>query len=196
MNPCCRTPGRGTPGRTVHCLNSGHFLRAALMPALFRELGITTGIGAVHTTTVRFSATAGGAGHGTADDPPLAPLFKVCGACHRPMNPFPPNFLAGNADQVRRTVAHVRNASSTGWACGPGASQRPKSPMPPQHAGSPEGARLAQWTNGLLKELRQALSGVATTPGAVAVTCADTGPPYYTCAAACRPVEAFTRTAP
>ena len=53
--------------------------------------------------------------------------------------------------------------------------------MPPQHAGSLEGARLAQWTNGLLEELRQALSGVATAAGSSLPSREQTlARPYYT----------------
>ena len=157
------------------------FRRAALMPALFDALGITAGDGCCISNDrlppLRMAQVAA-----PPDDTVLAPLFKVCGACHRSEEPFPPNFLAGNADQVRRTVAHCaeRIQYRLGMWDLP-SSQRPKSPMPPQHAGSLEGARLAQWTNGLLKELRQALSGVATAAGAPLPSREQTlARPYYT----------------
>ena len=157
------------------------FRHAALMPALFNALGITAGDGCCISNDrlppLRMAQVAA-----PPDDTVLAPLFKVCGACHRSDEPFPPNFLAGNADQVRRTVAHCaeRIQYRLGMWDLP-SSQRPKSPMPPQHAGSLEGARLAQWTNGLLKELRQALSGVATAAGAPLPSREQTlARPYYT----------------
>ena len=170
-----------TAGQSGALFEQRPFLRAALMPALFRELGITTGDwccaddGSVSPPRVAQVTEP-------PDDPLLAPFFKVCGACHRSDEPFPPNFLAGSAGQARRTLAHCaeRIQYRLGmWDLAP--SQRPKSTMPPHHAGSLEGARLGQWMDGLLKELREALTGVTSDAGVPLPSTAQAlDKPYYT----------------
>ena len=81
--------------------------------------------------------------------------------------PFRPTFSRVTPIRCKwRTVAHCaeRIQYRLGMWDLP-SSQRPKSPMPPQHAaGSLEGTHPAQWTNGLLRN-SAALGGVATAAG-------------------------------
>lgn len=140
---------------------NGPFRRAEVLPVLFRALGAAprewccaTGLDEPATQTT--------ASEPPPDDPLLRPFFQVCGACHRSDEPFPPNFLAGSAEQARRTLAHCaeRIQYRLGmWDLPP--QERPKSPMPPQHAGGLEGTRLLQWTNGLLPQLRASLLAIS-----------------------------------
>jgi hypothetical protein len=115
------------------------------------------------------------------EDPQLQPFFQVCGACHRSDEAFPPNFLAGTAAQVRTAVGvcaeRIRYRLAM-WDLEPG--QRPKSPMPPQHAGSMDGARIEQWRRGLLPALRRALDVIAADEAAPPSVQEIAARPYFT----------------
>lgn len=159
---------------------AGPFQRAELVPALLASLG------AAPQRWCCAQAIAGpppqaGAVEPPPDDPPLRPFFQVCGGCHRSDEAFPPNFLAGSAAQVRTAVGHcaerIRYRLAM-WDLEPG--QRPKSPMPPQHAGSLDGERLEQWRRGLLPSLRRALDQVAAAESPAPVAQQVAARPYST----------------
>ncbi len=92
----------------------------------------------------------------------LAPFFTVCGACHRSAEPFPPNFLAGSAEQVLGKVAQCAERIQYRLAMWDlSADQRAKTPMPPVHTGAMGDTERTQWANGLLPKLRQSLREIA-----------------------------------
>ena len=151
MSPqCCRTLSSGR--RTGRCI-----VWTAPVSARYVGTGIVSTPSASLPRMGVAYRTTGCAGGGQVTVPPddtvLAPFFQVCPVT-APTSHFPPNFLAGNTDRCRHRGALCGTYPVPAGMWDLPSSQRPKSPMPPQHAGSLEGTHLAQWTNGLLKELR------------------------------------------
>lgn len=96
------------------------------------------------------------------NDPLLAPFFTVCAACHRSAEPFPPNFLAGPAEQVLGKVAQCAERIQYRLAMWDlPADRRAKTPMPPAHTGAMGETERMQWADGLLPRLRQSLREIA-----------------------------------
>ena len=101
-----------------------------------------------------------------AEDPELAPFLRTCGACHRSTEPFPPNFLSGDAERVRAQIGQCAERIQyrlAMWDLSP--AQRPKSPMPPHAAQRIDERELGTWRNGPLAQLRDALHRLATRDG-------------------------------
>lgn len=81
--------------------------------------------------------------------PQLAPFFRACAMCHLTRERFPPDFLAGNADDIERNLRRcaprmwIRLAA---WNVPP--EQRIKSPMPPVTALPALGTSTHAWATG------------------------------------------------
>jgi hypothetical protein len=87
------------------------------------------------------------------------PLFRYCALCHLTREQFPPNFLAGNADQVAenlRQCAPRMLVRLSAWRTP--VNQRAKSPMPPSTALPGLGTTTHRWTGS--EELEQLRSYV------------------------------------
>jgi len=95
-------------------------------------------------------------------NPNLAPFLKFCSACHRSNDPFPPNFLAGNAREAMRRIAHCSERIQYRLAMWDlDTAARPKTPMPPRGFVGLDSATLAHWTSDSLTRLRHALENIA-----------------------------------
>jgi len=138
-------------------LASGPFRRADILPELFDALGLEpltwccTDTSALPPAEVEPSAPP-------PDQPRLAAFLKACAGCHRSSAPFPPNFLAGGAEQILRKIAHCGERIQyrlAMWDIDP--ANRAKTPMPPLHSVSLRKDGGKHWMSGLLPELRQAL---------------------------------------
>lgn len=94
------------------------------------------------------------------EDPELRPFFQQCAVCHLSHDRFPPNFLAGDADEVGRRVRHcaprmwVRLSS---WLAA--GESRVKSPMPPALFVRSTGTTPGAWSRS--EELRTIRERVA-----------------------------------
>jgi mono/diheme cytochrome c family protein len=122
------------------------FQRARIMPALFRALGLPpltwccvddSGM----PPPVAVEAAVGGSVPGIAGAEPavLRPGLKrfeqYCAKCHRGIEPFPPNFLHGTAEQIDEQIGHCAPRiffRLDMW--GLRTSDRPETPMPPVNA--------------------------------------------------------------
>ncbi len=94
--------------------------------------------------------------------PHLAPFLKFCAACHRSDDPFPPNFLAGNAHEAMRRIAHCAERIQYRLAMWDlDTASRPKTPMPPRGFVGLDSVTLAHWTRESLTRLRHALEDIA-----------------------------------
>jgi hypothetical protein len=143
--------------------------RARLLPALLAELGAAPRAwccadaegmppAALEPVEVDPSAVA---------QPALQPFFRACASCHMSPERFPPNFLAGGAQRVERSLRHcaprmlVRLAA---WRT-PDA-QRVKSPMPPLTALPALGTDAHAWAEGAeLAQMRTYLEALARQQG-------------------------------
>lgn len=184
-------------GETMHRLASGRddtlasgpFRRADILPKLFESLGLEQ---------LTWCCT-----HATAlpppvvepisplpDQPRLAAFLKVCAGCHRSSAPFPPNFLAGGAEQVRRKIAHCGERIQyrlAMWDIDP--EHRAKTPMPPLHSTSVQKDGGRHWMSGLLPELRKALREIATSEASPLPTAQETTARPYVELRPCLPVS-------
>jgi hypothetical protein len=82
------------------------------------------------------------------------PFFRYCGLCHLAREQFPPNFLAGDANQVAenfRRCAPRMLVRLSAWHTP--AEQRVKSPMPPATALPGLGTTTHRWADS--EELEQ-----------------------------------------
>lgn len=114
-----------------------------------------------------------------AADPLLDPFVRTCGACHRSSERFPPNFLSGDVEQVRRAIGQCAERIRYRLAMWDiPAALRAKTPMPPDTR-HPDVEALASWRDGLLHELRQALALLVEQSGQELATLAElTRRPY------------------
>ncbi len=115
------------------------FRRARLMPALFERLGMPATawccVDSAGMPPPRLDPLELAAAKGEALPASAAGFYPYCASCHATPDRTPPNFLAGDAAQVRRQLSHcaerlyVRLAS---WQLA--AQERSKTPMPPATA--------------------------------------------------------------
>jgi len=102
------------------------------------------------------------AARGVADTGPLAVFRRRCAGCHRTDSRFPPNFLAGDGDEVRERLAHC--AERIYFRLGMwdlDETARPKSPMPPSSALLQAATAPAQWARSAeLERLRGHVAGL------------------------------------
>jgi hypothetical protein len=90
-----------------------------------------------------------------------APFQSQCGACHQTADASPPNFLSGDADRVHRALEscapriYVRLAMNELHA-----SQRDKTPMPPEFPSASSKERPPRPLRGDLLALRQRIEKV------------------------------------
>lgn len=134
-------------------LDSGPFVRSAVVTALLRQLGVASpnccAGKAAWPAVVESPRPAPPAGTG----PEMAILYRSCGACHGSADPFPPGFLHGGGAAVARQVAACAPRMVYRLAMGALAPERrPKTPMPPVFsahgpgfASSPEFRGLMPW---------------------------------------------------
>ena len=147
--------------RSQSSLTGGPFRRADTLPELFESLGMEP-LNWCCTQTVDMPEPLQETPEPPLESPALAPFLKVCAGCHRSGAPFPPNFLAGGADQARRVVAHCGERIQyrlAMWDIDP--DRRSKTPMPPSHGADLHNGGNADWMTGLLPELRRALHAIA-----------------------------------
>jgi hypothetical protein len=149
------------------------FRRAALMPELFTHLGVVTGRWCclddagmpapalevlAHANLVQTAAATPPQEKGLRD------FYRYCAQCHLTPERNPPNFLAGDAQQVGAQLAHCAPRIYVRLAMGRNnAEARARTPMPPENAlhglgTSAEGwrdsaalAALSSYTSELLK---------------------------------------------
>ena len=79
-------------------------------------------------------------------EPAVRAFFQYCGRCHATAEPSPPNFLHGDAPQVRAQLTHCAERifyRLDAWRLAPG--DRTKTPMPPVHALPALGLSAATW---------------------------------------------------
>jgi hypothetical protein len=144
--------------------------RARIMPALFSELGMrsrtwccvddSSGIAPAATDPAEHNANA-------FVQEELQPFFRHCGTCHLTREAAPPNFLAGDAEQV---TANLRQCAPrmlvrlAAWHTRP--EQRLKSPMPPPTAILASGDAIEHWAaSAELKSLRKSVEALARAQG-------------------------------
>ncbi len=110
---------------------------ALLRDALFRRLAIAGSAGHRATTHApsppEFNDANASAGGPMPEDQALTPFFAHCGRCHATAESLPPNFLHGSTTEVQAKLRRCadRIYFRLSMARLP-ASQRPKTPMPPE----------------------------------------------------------------
>jgi hypothetical protein len=139
-------------------LTSGPFRRADILPDLFKSLGLEPLSWCCTRSPIALPPPKVEPPAPPLDQPRLAAFIKACAGCHRSNAPFPPNFLAGAADEVLRRIAHCGERIQyrlAMWDINP--EKRAKTPMPPLHSVSVQQHGGRHWMSGLLPELRKAL---------------------------------------
>ena len=170
-------------------LASGPFRRADILTELFESLGLKklawccTDTGALPPPRVEPSEAP-------PNEPRLAAFLKACAGCHRSSAPFPPNFLAGDAEQALRKIAHCGERIQYRLAMWDTAHQkRSKTPMPPLHSVSLRKDGGRHWMSGLLPELRKALHEITASESSPLPTEQETVTRPYVELRSCLPVS-------
>jgi hypothetical protein len=144
-------------------------VRAHLMRALFLELGMperswccagATAMPPAMLDPPEVSASA-------IENRELQPFFRYCAMCHLTREPFPPNFLAGDASRVTENLRRCAPRMLVRLAAfHTPAGQRVKSPMPPVTAFDALGTTPQRWAESEdLKLLRAYLERLARPEG-------------------------------
>jgi hypothetical protein len=94
--------------------------------------------------------------------PALRPFFRYCASCHRTADRFPPNFLAGSADEVVGKLSQCAERIDYRlgmWRLAP--AERPKTPMPPTAALERLHLSSEEWPDHAdLRALREYVRGI------------------------------------
>jgi hypothetical protein len=163
-----------TQSGALDVLGAKPLRRAALMPALFAQLGMApthwccvadTGMPPARLDADRYTSVDPHPAINPAASPALRPFYRYCANCHQSRDTLPPNFLYGDAAQVSAKLAqcapriHYRLAM---WQLA--APDRPKTPMPPALALHGFGLTEAQWNgNADLASLRRSVEAMLKT---------------------------------
>lgn len=120
------------------------FRRAALMQALFTQLGMRpiewccVDVTGLPTAMLDIDDERNGSPLNAGDDQTTVSLqgfYRHCATCHLTREEFPPNFLYGDANQVSKNLVQCAERlyfRLSMWQLG--AEERPRTPMPPVHA--------------------------------------------------------------
>ena len=130
------------------------FRRASLMPGLFERLGEKPGDWCCLDATgmppaeppEKPAASFAGIDQANPKFAALRPFYQYCSTCHQSAERFPPNFLAGTAEQVSANLAHCAErlyVRLSMWRLPE--EQRPKTPMPPSLALRARNTDAQQW---------------------------------------------------
>lgn len=118
------------------------FRRAALMPALYEQLGLAPlrwcciDARGMPRPAVVAGANGSHEHHRDAVEIPAIKSFRQhCLACHQGLDSFPPNFLSGSSDRIQENLRHCAERiffRLEMWRLSP--PERPETPMPPINA--------------------------------------------------------------
>jgi hypothetical protein len=128
------------------------FRRARVLPALFEALAIPAR-GWCCTETARLPPPQRDETDATASAAIISGVHRAfiehCGQCHGSANASPPNFLAGDAAQVRRGIGHCAQRIHFRLAMWERAGHaQAKTPMPPASALQARGITVQDWRAG------------------------------------------------
>ncbi len=135
--------------KQTDALSDKPFRRAAIMPALFRELDTGKTLEwcciddmtapAVSRETIQYREIAD-----------LKPFYQYCATCHASASPFPANFLYGDETRVRAQISHCAERIYYRLSMAhKQPDERGKSPMPPALVLDVMGQDEAGWANSI-----------------------------------------------
>jgi hypothetical protein len=140
------------------------FRRTAVIGTLFSELGLESDACCLDDAGMPppVLETEGAAGPEDFPEPAVQALYQYCARCHATPEVSPPNFLYGDAGQVRANLARCAERifyRLDVWRLPAG--ERPKTPMPPVHALTGRGLTAESWpADPALALLRQHAAGL------------------------------------
>jgi mono/diheme cytochrome c family protein len=132
------------------------FHRSVLIPELFTRLGLVTGRWCCVDDAGMPAPALEALPHANLAQTPAAPqekglrdFYRYCAQCHLTPERNPPNFLAGDAQQVSAQLAHCAPRIYVRLAMGRNdAEARAKTPMPPENALPGLGLSSEGWRDG------------------------------------------------
>jgi hypothetical protein len=130
------------------------FRRAVLLPALFSRLGMKSGNWCCLDTSgmplpALESLPPGTPSDAAAQADGVRGFYRYCAQCHLTAEHAPPNFLAGDGEQVKRQLAQCAPRIYVRLAMGRrNAEARAKTPMPPEYALHGLNLSAASWLGG------------------------------------------------
>lgn len=134
-------------------LSAQPFRRATLLPGLFAHLGLVTGRWCCLDDAGMPAPALETLPPATWATPPqadgLRDFYRYCAQCHLTAERNPPNFLAGEAQQVSAQLAHCAPRIYVRLAMGRNnVEARAKTPMPPENALHGLGLSAEGWRDG------------------------------------------------